>query len=193
MKPSQFVVCVVAVGALALACVEIAHLMDTGTCASGGPYVSANPCPAGTGTRILLLTGAILVYVVALLFSGQGMFLYGLLFVVLSAVFIRGAVTDDGFAAAGWIVGAVFAVMGVIPMYLAVRGWFSHDDDDARGRAAGLAAYTQVAPAPVMVAAGPARSGGELSKLEQLGDLHSRGVLNDAEFAAEKAKILSGG
>jgi hypothetical protein len=143
MKPSQFVACVVAVGALALACVEIAHLMDTGTCASGGPYVSANPCPAGTGTRILLLTGAILVYVVALLFSGQGMFFYGLLFVVLSAVFIRGAVTDDGFAAAGWIVGVVFAVMGVVPMYLAVRGWFSDDDDEARGLAAGLAAYAR--------------------------------------------------
>ena len=141
MKPSQFVICVVAVGALALACVEIAHLMDTGTCASGGPYVSANPCPAGTGTRILLLTGAILVYVVALLFSGQGMFFYGLLFVVLSAVFIRGALTDDGFAAAGWIVGVVFAVMGVVPMYLAVRGWFSGDDEAARARAAGLSAY----------------------------------------------------
>ena len=29
--------------------------------------------------------------------------------------------------------------------------------------------------------------------LEQLGDLHARGVLTDAEFAAEKAKILAGG
>jgi len=193
MKPSQFVACVVAVGALVLACVEIAHLMDTGTCASGGPYVSAHPCPAGTGTRILLLTGAILVYVVALLFSGQGLFLYGLLFVALSAVFIRGALTDDDFAAAGWIVGVVFAVMGIVPLFLAVRGWFSHDDDEARDRAAGLAAYTQVAPAPVMVTAGPARSNDSLAKLEQLGDLHARGVLNDAEFAAEKAKILSGG
>jgi sugar phosphate permease len=107
--------------------------------------VSANPCPDGTGTRILLLTGAILVYVVALLFSGQGMFFYGLLFVALSAVFIRGAVTDDGFAATGWIVGVLFAGMGIVPMYLAVRGWFSRDEDEARGRAAGLAAYAQVA------------------------------------------------
>jgi hypothetical protein len=154
MKPSQLIACVVAVGALALACVGIAHLMDTGTCASGGPYVSANPCPEGTGTRILLLTAAILVYVVALLFSGQMLFFYGLLFVALSAIFIRGALTDDDFAAVGWIVGVVFAVMGIVPLYLAVRGWFSRDDDQARDRAAGLATYTQVAPAPVSLREG---------------------------------------
>ena len=154
MKPSQLIACVVAVGALALACVEIAHLMDTGTCASGGPYVPANPCPEGTGTRILLLTAAILVYVVALLFSGQMLFFYGLLFVALSALFIRGALTDDDFAAVGWIVGVVFAVMGIVPLYLALRGWFSRDDDQARDRAAGLATYTQVAPAPVSLREG---------------------------------------
>ena len=143
-KPIQLFVCAVAIGALALACVELAHLMDTGTCASGGPYVSANPCPDGTGTRILLLVLAIFVYVIALLVSGQALFLYGLLFLTLSAIFIRGALTDDGFAAVGWIVGLVFAVMGLRPMCLAARGWFSHDDEAARDRAAGLAAYTRL-------------------------------------------------
>jgi hypothetical protein len=33
-------------------------------------------------------------------------------------------------------------VMGIVPLYLAVRGWFSRDDDRARDRAAGLATYT---------------------------------------------------
>jgi hypothetical protein len=143
-KPIQLLTCAVAIGALVLACVELAHLMDTGTCASGGPYVSANPCPDGTGTRILLLVLAIFVYVIALLVSGQGLLLYGLLFVTLSAIFLRGALTDDGFAAAGWIVGVVFAVMGVVPICLAARGWFSHDDEVASDRAAGLAAYTRL-------------------------------------------------
>jgi hypothetical protein len=87
---------------------------------------------------------AIFVYVIALLVSGQGLFLYGLLFVTLSAIFIRGALTDDGFAAAGWIVGVVFAVMGLVSMVLAVRGWFSHDDEAARDRAVGLAAYARL-------------------------------------------------
>jgi hypothetical protein len=143
-KPIQLLACAAAIGALVLACVELAHLMDTGTCASGGPYVSANPCSDGTGTRILLLVLAIFVYVTALLVGGQELFFYGLLFVTLSAIFIRGALTDDGFAAAGWIVGVVFAVMGAVPMYLAVRGWFAHDDEAAGDRAAGLAAYTRL-------------------------------------------------
>jgi hypothetical protein len=194
-RPLQLLAGAIAIGALALACVEIAKLMDIGTCASGGPYVSANPCPEGTGARILLLTGSLFVYVIAILASGQGLFFYGLLFAALAAVFIRGAITDDDFAAVGYGVGALFAVMGLVPMYLAIRGWFSRDDDTARARATGIAAFTQVAmaPAPVVVATAPPVPSDDLGKLAQLGDLHARGVLTDAEFAAEKAKILSGG
>jgi hypothetical protein len=40
------------------------------------------------------------------------------------------------------------------------------------------------APAPVAVAADP------IAQLTQLGQLHEQGVLTDAEFAAQKAKIL---
>ena len=196
-KPLQLLAGVIAVAALALACVELAKLMDTGTCASGGPYVSAKPCPEGTGTQILLLMGAILVFVIAMLASGQGLFFFGLLFVALSAMFIRGAITDDNFAAAGYSVGAVFAVMGVVPMFMAIRGWFEDDSSAARSRASGLAAFTQVAmapaPAPAMATMPAQRPPADnLAKLQQLGDLHERGVLNDAEFASEKGKILSG-
>ncbi|MEA2493591.1 MAG: hypothetical protein QOJ29_1502 [Thermoleophilaceae bacterium] len=35
------------------------HLMRTGSCASGGPYVSARPCPPGTALHILSLVGGI--------------------------------------------------------------------------------------------------------------------------------------
>jgi hypothetical protein len=37
----------------------IYHLMRTGSCASGGPYVSARPCPPGTGAHIGALIGGI--------------------------------------------------------------------------------------------------------------------------------------
>jgi uncharacterized Zn finger protein len=40
--------------------------------------------------------------------------------------------------------------------------------------------YQQAAPAP-----------DPLAQLKQLGDLHSQGVLTDAEFEAQKAKILA--
>jgi hypothetical protein len=44
-------------------------------------------------------------------------------------------------------------------------------------------------PPPAPVAAAPAMS--SVEQLTQLAALHTQGVLNDAEFAAEKAKILA--
>jgi len=51
------------------------------------------------------------------------------------------------------------------------------------------------APAPAAAVAAPAPASGglsneDLSKLKQLADMHSAGVLNDAEFDAAKQKIL---
>lgn len=55
-------------GSVALASVCIYHLTRSGSCASGGAYVIANPCPDGTGLRILGLIGGIFV----LPFAGMG-------------------------------------------------------------------------------------------------------------------------
>jgi hypothetical protein len=40
-------------------CWALYSVMRIGTCASGGPYVSARPCPPGTGAKILLLVGSV--------------------------------------------------------------------------------------------------------------------------------------
>ncbi len=48
----------IAVSALAAGW-AIYHLVRTGTCASGGPYVSARPCPEGTGLQLMALIGGI--------------------------------------------------------------------------------------------------------------------------------------
>jgi hypothetical protein len=48
--------------------------------------------------------------------------------------------------------------------------------------------YEEQAPAPA--AAAPAAD--PLEQLKQLGELHTQGVLTDAEFEAQKAKILAG-
>jgi hypothetical protein len=49
-------------------------------------------------------------------------------------------------------------------------------------------AYAAPAPAPVAV---PAETGGiDMAQLQQLGDLHTAGILSDEEFAAAKAKLL---
>lgn len=50
-------------------------------------------------------------------------------------------------------------------------------------------AESTAAPPPLATPAGPDRSG-VLQQLRELGELRETGVLTDAEFEAEKAKIL---
>ncbi len=54
----------------------------------------------------------------------------------------------------------------------------------------GSAAPIAAAPAPAPAAASP-EMGDKLAQLKQLGELLKAGVLTDAEFAAQKAQILS--
>jgi hypothetical protein len=195
-KPLQIIAGLVGVAALALTCFELVKLMDIGTCASGGPYVSARQCPDGTGSRMLILTGAIIAFTIALMASGQGMFFFGLLFCALAAVFIRGGLTDDGFAAVGFGVGGLFAIMGLVPIVMAIRGWLDGDSSEGKSRAAGIAAFTQMAqqgvgPTAAVFATPPQSPPNTVSQLEELAALRDRGVLTDGEFQAQKARLLS--
>ncbi|GAA2121784.1 SHOCT domain-containing protein [Glycomyces algeriensis] len=66
----------------------------------------------------------------------------------------------------------------------------------ADGRAqtqADAEAYREQQAAPAAAPAAPGASGGDdvIAKLNQLGQLHASGVLNDDEFAAAKAKLLA--
>jgi hypothetical protein len=54
---------------LAAAATGLYGLLLTGTCASGGPYVSARPCPEGTGFKVMLLVVGIFTAM-----AGMGMF-----------------------------------------------------------------------------------------------------------------------
>jgi len=48
-------------------------LVLTGSCASGGPYVSARPCPEGTGLRIaMLVVGIFTTFLGVGLFAARG-------------------------------------------------------------------------------------------------------------------------
>jgi hypothetical protein len=71
-------------------------------------------------------------------------------------------------------------------------------EQDAQQAAAQQQAYEQPAPAaapppaaPAPAAAAPS-SGDMLAQLKQLGELRDAGILTDAEFEAQKAKILAG-
>jgi hypothetical protein len=103
---------------------ELIEVMKIGTCASGGPYVSAQPCPAGTGTKVLLLTLGILLSIGAIFlaggFTGPGLFVWCTMFlsagVGLLAYALTGHNVPSGAKLAGYIIGAVFIPMGGLPL-----------------------------------------------------------------------------
>lgn len=51
----------------------IYRLVDIGTCASGGPYVSAHECPANTGLFVAMITVGVFVFLIGgWVFAGRG-------------------------------------------------------------------------------------------------------------------------
>lgn len=99
------------------------HLIRIGTCASGGPYVSARPCPPGTGTKVGAITGGILLTLI-----GAGVtpglaikgITWGLGFTVLGAAFFVGAFgpaadpgADPSIRWVAVLVGGMFILMGL--------------------------------------------------------------------------------
>ena len=63
-----------------------------------------------------------------------------------------------------------------------------YQDDAQDQRIGDLEQQNAAAPAAVPAQASPSMA----DQLNQLADLHNQGVLNDAEFAAAKAKLLNG-
>src|SRR5688572_20548025 len=96
------------------------HLMRTGTCASGGPYVSARPCPAGTGWHVLALMGGIFVALAGSFVAKSpalGILWFGLFFTLTGTVAILidvGPAAPPDSGSGGIVMGVMFiAVLGV--------------------------------------------------------------------------------
>lgn len=93
-----------------------------------------------------------------------------------------------GVARTAVIAGTATAVSGRVQRRQAEK----FADRDANIYAQREQAYEQqMAPAPAPVAAAPAAGPSTLDQLQQLAQLKSQGVLTDAEFEAQKAKILA--
>jgi hypothetical protein len=109
------------------------HLVRTGTCASGGPYVSARPCPKGTGGHIVALIGGIFGGLIAVgLWSasrpmdrtgpGLGIVMWVLGFTLAGGAALLAGVgpahpSGGGSTAGGIIVGAIFIPMGLAGLF----------------------------------------------------------------------------
>jgi hypothetical protein len=61
------------IGGVAAFVFALYQLVKTGTCASGGPYVSARPCPSSTPYYIGALIGGVFVFIAGgALFASRG-------------------------------------------------------------------------------------------------------------------------
>ena len=149
------------VGGLILFNVKLVQLLEIGTCASGNtPYAIRNPCPAGTGTAILLLMAGVFASIIgAFMFALRGepswsrsgeqrvstyATLWGIGFTGTGATSLVAALTDDslgqGGELGGIIVGATFLVMGVPALLVAIGsfiGSLRSRDESAMSTAGG--------------------------------------------------------
>ena len=235
----------VALGMLVLFEAALVHLLETGTCASGGPYVSRRQCPSDTGTWILLMMGSIFAGLIAALVFvatargkvGWGSIMFGVFFTVTAIVAGYAALFDDkavsapGAQLGGLIVAGVFLPMGLIPLALGIKALQVSRREGGLLSAAGHAverrfsslggadpkppgavpdlggsgpapAPPRLAPRPVApttppstwqmparAAAAPAKAD-PLDQLAKLAELRKSGVLTEAEFQAQKARLL---
>jgi hypothetical protein len=113
------------------------HLVRTGTCASGGPYVSARPCPPGTGTHIFALVAGVFAGLIGIgIYAARGKggrpspiglpgIMWALLFITLALATIVAAFgpannDDDGARTAAVVLGVVFIPMGLAPLPIGI-------------------------------------------------------------------------
>ena len=137
-------------GGIILFNVKLVSLLETGTCASGNtPYQISQPCPAGTGTDILLLIAGIIGGLIGagiFAFRGEppwggrgglfrqfsfGLFAWGLFFSATGATSLIASLSNQaiqdssGGQLGGIIVGGTFLVMGVPALLIALWGLLS--------------------------------------------------------------------
>src|SRR5215208_2776336 len=118
----------------------IYHLMRTGTCASGGPYVSARPCPPGTGLHIVAVVFGVfagLIGVGVFMARGRadtrrespyplGLLMWTLLFCTLAGAGLYAALGpaagDDAPKGTAIFLAALFIPMGLAPLPFGLMG-----------------------------------------------------------------------
>jgi hypothetical protein len=186
----------------------IYQLLQIGTCASGGPYVSARQCPAGTERLGLVIPAVILGLLAGCWFyAGRGKAPgsdrppnNGLLAVwVWTGIFWSIAVgaflgvwgpdanPGPGAKTGGLIVGFLFVPMGALGLLGIGVPWGRRHAQSVGAVPLNLPGSARVAKAAIKRMPGLDPVG----RLERLEQLRRSGVVTDAEFARLKAEILS--
>lgn len=188
-------------------------VMDIGgACASGGPYVSVRPCPDGiaalmtVGTLGLFVFGGLGIWAGARIGGGWAalpFLAWPGLFFSLGWNFLEYGLRPPGDApgpALGWLFcGAVFVVMGAVPLWIAISA--RNELREEGGRAVASRYFpprNRVAPGSA-TPPGPARPHDQVgadaepdlvARLERLADLRRHGDITTEEFEAAKRRLL---
>jgi putative oligomerization/nucleic acid binding protein len=198
------------------ACITLLFLgmravMDIGgACASGGPSVSVRPCPDGiaalmpVGTLGLFVFGGLGIWAGARVGGGWAalpFLAWPGLFVSLGWNFLEYGLRPPGDApgpALGWLFcGAVFVVMGAVPLWIAISA--RNELREEGGRAVASRYFPPRTRAGSATPPGPAKPHDEIAddadpdlvtKLERLADLRRRGDITTEEFEAAKRLLL---
>lgn len=213
-----FVGLTVVVACLTTLFLSMRAVMDIGgSCASGGPYEIANPCPQGVGWLLpisiwvgLIALGLYVAGVAHLPGPHLAALAWPALFLSLGWNFWEYGLDPPGGGDVVWswiLCGAMFVAMGAGPLIGAATPgslrsllWADADPEvvvDAKGssRAALAAKRTASAARPrVRTATSPTAVGTDdlAEDLERLADLHELGKLTDSEFRAAKARRITG-
>lgn len=181
-----------------------------GSCAEGGPYEIATPCPDGAPAAMVLGIFALMgSWVVAARFgprvggiwAAAPVFGWTGLFVALGWNFLEaGFSAERGVDVVGLLLGAMFWVMGLVPLAFVLLGGGSGAARLSGG--AGMAPggrpkMSQGLGLPLSVRrlqgsdpSAAARTQELISQLEHLADLKAGGLLDEEEYAAAKAAIV---
>jgi hypothetical protein len=183
---------------------SIFQLLSIGTCASGGPYVSARLCPPGTERVILALVGAIfLLFLAGFIYGTRGKapgsdrppnpglivlwFWTGLFWSLAVGAFL-GVWGPEANPGPGGDVGGL--IVGFMGLLMGAGGLFFVG---FRRRSTGPAT---VRPGVARVFGTASRFSGaapDVDRLATLDRLRQQGSLTDAEFETLKARIVKGG
>lgn len=179
-------------------------VMDIGgACASGGPYVPVQPCPAGVPGLLVggIFLGIIaaLVYAVATIGIGvpsfTGLF-WPALFMSLGWNFLEYGVAPpvgDGIVW-GWLIpGILFEIMGIVPLWVMIRT-VGVVPNTARVKATLTPAAVRTVAEAVRQRTAQAtepESPDLISELERLDALYRSGSLTDAEYTRAKRRLLA--
>ena len=202
---------VIGLGGVALLASGIYHLLDIGTCGTGGPHMIARECPQGSGIWGPLLPVGLFLWFIGLFVSKEGLVKPGAGQIVWSALFAGGgfallylALTQPdlgpGSKLAAYIMAAVFLPLGLgiwIPTVLKLRR--KRLGSVAGDRTAWTKQLHQLRHAKALTPAefdqlerDHAGSADRLELIRQLADLKASGLLSEEEFAAKKHTVILG-